>query len=51
MRFTLEGEGDEECKVIARLGGIADMVKETKMRIGACDTVLERVTAGMGDEN
>ena len=30
MRFTLEGEEDEECKVIARLGGIADMIEEAE---------------------
>jgi hypothetical protein len=33
---TLESEEDEKGKVVAKLGGVADVVEETKVVVGAC---------------
>lgn len=33
---TLEGEEDKKGKVVAKFGGVADVVKETKVIVGAC---------------
>jgi hypothetical protein len=33
-RVTFEDEEDKEGEVVASLGGVADMIKETKMIVG-----------------
>lgn len=44
--LTFEGEEDKESEVVASLCGIADVIKETEMIVGALDKqgVRERTT-------
>ena len=51
MKRTLEGEEDEECKVIARLGRVADVVEETKVRVGSWVVGKWAVHLGEGGRN
>jgi hypothetical protein len=50
-RQTLEGEEDEEGKVVNGLGGVADVLEETEVVVGAEGVVVVGHDVGEGEGN